>query len=83
MSTAPELRAFACFLNPVLQRLFLRAADELERAQRTRDAAEHDLKMLMKASEHACLVCADGDCENSPDCEPEWRGTRAGKGEVE
>jgi hypothetical protein len=30
MSTAERLRAFACYLNPVLAELFYTAADELE-----------------------------------------------------
>jgi hypothetical protein len=29
-TTAEQLRAFACFLNPVLAELFIRAADELD-----------------------------------------------------
>lgn len=73
----PAFAALAIHSRKDIPWLLDRIAElEAERAeaQRREQAAVHDLKLLMKASEHSCLVCADGDCENSPDCEPEWRG---------
>lgn len=61
------------------RRLIRRNSDLADRER----AAVHDIKLMMKACRCACLICADGDCENAPDCDPKWRGpVDAGKGET-
>ena len=40
MTTAERLRAFACFMDPVIASLFLQAADELD--EKEKEVLQHD-----------------------------------------
>lgn len=48
-------------------------AAEVGRLTAERDAAKHDINLVMKGA-CVCHICSDGNCANSPDCEPNWRG---------
>ena len=58
---------------------------QLAESQRRERAAVEDIEKMMRICEKgSCHFCADGDCTNSPYCEPKWRGPRdAGKGAAE
>ena len=48
---------------------------QLAASQCREQAAVEDIEKMMRICEKgSCHFCADGDCTNSPYCEPKWRG---------
>lgn len=58
--------------------------NQLAESQRRERAAVEDIEKMMRICEKgSCHFCANGDCTESPYCNPKWRGPQeAGKGET-